>query len=117
MAAQLRAQRFVSQQRPEPRDSAQRVYETGVWVVENRRGVYLRANNANARWLARIMQDPEVSLDRDGTLRRYRAHVSPDQRAQVNGLMVERYGWADWLVGLVFQRENAVPIALVPISD
>ncbi len=98
-------------------DAAKRVYRTQVWLVESRSGPFLRANDPNANWVNRLMQNPDVDLERGGSLKRYRAYPTAEHRAQVNGLMMERYGWADWLVGLVFDRQNAVPIALVPAWD
>ncbi len=97
------------------RDSAERVYQTQVWLVENRSDVFLRANDPNSKWVARLIQNPEVELERGGNLKNYRARPMSEHRARVNGLMAERYSWADWLVGLVFDRENAVPIALRPV--
>ena len=96
------------------RDTTGREYETELWVIEDRRVLWLRAEWADSDWLKRLAKTPEVRLERDGDSRAYRAVVAPKQRRRVNRLMAERYGWADRLVGLFRDRETMTPIRLGP---
>lgn len=94
------------------RDAAGREYQTSLWIVEDHRRLWLRAERAGSDWLKRLVETPEVRLERAGEIRPYRAVVVVKQRGRINRLMAERYGWADRLFGLVRDSESVTPIRL-----
>jgi hypothetical protein len=96
------------------RDATGREYQTELWIVEDRRTLWLRGEWPDSDWLKRLVKVPEVRLERNGELREYRAVVLPKQRPRVNRLMAERYGWIDRLAGLFRNRDTAAPIRLSP---
>jgi hypothetical protein len=98
-------------------------YETQVWVVEGdglpgaaEGVVFLRAGSPRASWLARLREKPEVALARGEERRPYRALPEEDValRERVNGAMAAKYGVADRLIAHVFDRDESVPVRLVP---
>jgi hypothetical protein len=84
--------------------------ETSLWVVEDRRLLYLRAGDPESGWLVRLKANPEVELTRGGETRSYRARVMPGLGSRINELMAEKYGWGDILVGVM--RDDASVIAV-----
>jgi hypothetical protein len=98
-------------------------FETQVWVVEgdglpqaDAGVVFLRAGSPDSAWLARLRARPQVELARGEKLRAYVAVPEDDAalRERVNLAMAEKYGIADRLIALVFDRRRSTPIRLVP---
>jgi hypothetical protein len=89
--------------------------QTKLWVVDDNRQVWLRAGQSDTEWFRRIGANPMVTLERDGRATEYRAVAIPKQRDRINRLMAERYGWADWLIGLVRDFSDTQPVRLDPI--
>ena len=96
------------------RDAQGREYQTSLWVVEQQRRLWLRAGRPGSGWLKRLVETPEVRLERAGALGEYRAVVVMAQRDHINTLMANRYGWADQLIGLLRDPEAVTPIRLDP---
>jgi hypothetical protein len=96
------------------RDAQGREYQTSLWVVEHRGRLWLRAGRPGSGWLKRLAETPEVRLERAGAVDEYRAVVVTTQRDRINTLMVDRYGWADQLVGLLRDPEAVTPVRLDP---
>jgi hypothetical protein len=83
-----------------------------LWVVEDERRVWLRAESPNRLWLAYLRGAPLVELERaDGT---YGYRAAPDNadgtREHVDDLFRTKYGVADELRALI--RPKTVPIRL-----
>jgi hypothetical protein len=92
-------------------------HETRLWIQELDRMVWLRASSPGNRWYRRLVERPVVEVKREGRWRRYRAIPVPHRTAEINNAMARKYGWADWLTGLIWSREGAVAIRLVPAGD
>lgn len=89
--------------------------ETRLWVIDDGLVVWLRAGDPASGWCERIRANPEVELTRDEETAPYVATPmdgDPELRDWINHRMAEKYGWADWVVGLVADRSAAVPIRL-----
>ena len=89
--------------------------ETRLWVVDREGSAYLRSGSPQSGWFQRMQANPAISVVRgEETLQ---AIVEPDVslRDTVNGLMREKYGWADAYISMLFGREDATPIRLVPV--
>ena len=98
-------------------DHLGRTYQNPVWVVEDGQRLWLRAVRPDSVWLARLVERPEVVLERSGSRRSYVAEPRPDQAPRVNTLMAERYAWAEWLLANVEDRGVAVPVFLDIVWD
>lgn len=92
-------------------------YDTRLWIVEDAGALWLRAGAPDMGWLERIRARPEVTLDRPGwDTTRYRAVPVPERTPAIHARMEEKYGWADELVGLLGNRDEAVAVRLDPLE-
>ncbi len=89
-------------------------FTTKVWIVEEGPTLWIRAGSQSAEWYQRLVQRPGMQLERKGRVARYRAIAVKEATPGVNALMAAKYGWADWLVGLVRNRDNAMALRLDP---
>jgi hypothetical protein len=97
-------------------DGGGRTYSNDVWVVETGQDLWIRSVRPTSPWLDRLVADPAVQLQRGMTLQTYRATPLAHRRDRINAAMAERYGWADWLLSLVEDRQEAVPVFLDPFG-
>ncbi|HME74062.1 MAG TPA: hypothetical protein VKM54_30005 [Myxococcota bacterium] len=97
-------------------DSIRTPFTTKVWIVEEGPTLWIRAGSPSAEWYQRLVQGPGVEIERKGRVTRYRAIPVKEATPGVNALMAAKYGWADWLIGLVRSRDNAVAVRLDPAS-
>ena len=88
--------------------------ETRLWIIDEGGVLWLRAGSPTSMWLVNLRVDPEVTLVRDGVSNEYAATAmdGPELRDWLNHRMAEKYGWADWAVGLMADRSESVPIRL-----
>jgi hypothetical protein len=95
-------------------DAIRNPFTTKVWVVDEGPTLWVRAGSPSAGWYERLVEYPGVSLERNGRVTRYRAIPVREATPGVNALMAAKYGWADWLIGLVRNRDNAMAVRLDP---
>lgn len=88
--------------------------ETRLWVVEDGSHVWLRSGSEAAGWYQQLVARPEVEVQRGEETLRVRAVPEVGARTRINGLMREKYGWADAYIGMLFGRDDAIPIRLDP---
>lgn len=88
--------------------------ETRLWVVEDGSHVWLRSGSEAAGWYQQLVARPEVEVQRGEETLRVRAVPEVGARTRINGLMREKYGWADAYIGILFGRDDAIPIRLDP---
>jgi hypothetical protein len=91
-----------------------RSFKTQLWVLDDRHELWIRAVNPTSPWLDRLIQHPEIQLDRGGSLNTYRATPLAHRRARINALIADRYGWAEWILTQFEDRDFATPILLDP---
>ena len=91
-------------------------FTTKVWVVDQGHTLWIRAGSPSAGWYERLVEFPGIDLERNGRVTRYRAIPVPQATPGINALMAAKYGWADWLIGLVRNRDNAMAVRLDPAS-
>lgn len=98
-------------------DDSGREYVTELWIVDLPSGSYLRAGSGEARWLARLRDQPETVLERDDRKQRFRAlpQDDPELSARVNRAMREKYGLADRIWEALSDRRDAVTVRLEPL--
>ena len=97
-------------------DAGDRTFTTQLWVVEHGHKVWIRSLQPTSPWLDRVIQRPKVQLERGGAVKSYRATPLAHRRPQINGLMAQHYGWADWLLAKFESRDEAIPIYLDPFG-
>jgi hypothetical protein len=91
-------------------------FTTKVWIVQEGPTLWIRAGSPNAEWYQRLVQRPGIQVERNGRVTHYRPIPVKEATPGVNALMAAKYGWADWLIGLVRNRDNAVAVRLDPAS-
>ena len=99
-------------------DAEGQPHETRIWVVDDAGAVWIRGG-ADAGWVQRLVETPEVRAERDGQRAPFRAvpDESPAARDRVNALMHEKYGFADRFIAVTLgdaDREGALAIRLDP---
>jgi hypothetical protein len=90
--------------------------ETRVWIVDDRGTSWLRAGQPTSSWYRRILANPDIEVRRGSETREYRAFPLEGGPAaeHINALMLRKYGWADEVIGFLFDRSSAVAIRLDP---
>lgn len=96
-------------------DAAGAEQETRLWVVDFEDSAYLRVGADGSGWYSRLQAHPEARVQRGAQIGRYRIVPRPEFSAQINALMREKYGWADGYISLMFDREGAIPLQLIPL--
>lgn len=91
--------------------------DTTLWVVDYRQRQWVRAGRPSSGWLDRLRVQPRVMLERGGVEKAYDAVVVERERTMINHLMAEKYGWADWLIGLTRDPAGTTPVRLDPVRD
>ncbi|UCE85781.1 MAG: hypothetical protein JSU66_15870 [Deltaproteobacteria bacterium] len=93
--------------------------ETRLWIVDDGGFAWLRAGQAQSRWLARIDATPEIEVERAGQRSAYRAVPVRDAAARdrIHRRMAEKYGWADRLIAVMRDPSGSVAIRLEPTGD
>ncbi|MBW2385504.1 MAG: hypothetical protein JRG92_17875 [Deltaproteobacteria bacterium] len=86
--------------------------ETPLWIIDEGGRKYIRAGNPESSWFQRLQADPNVEVVRDGVTTPYRTVVVVAMRDRVNLRMAEKYGWGEWLLGLIRDKEGTTPIRL-----
>jgi F420H(2)-dependent quinone reductase len=89
---------------------------TSLWIVDDHKQLWLRAGQPGSTWLERLRRQPQVELERGGRVGDYEAVLMPGQRDRINRLMREKYGWADWLIGLGRDASRTLPVRLDPVT-
>lgn len=90
---------------------------TRLWVTDHDGSAWLRAGAEQQGWFQRLLKNPQIRVERAGVAAEYRASPEVAARDAINGLMAEKYGWADALIGMMFGRDDSVPIRLIPTSE
>jgi len=97
-------------------DSEGASHATRIWIVEHGHELWVRSIDPTSAWLDNVVNHPRVELKRAGAIASYRATPYVDRRARINALMAEHYGWADWILSKIEDRDEAVPIFLDPLG-
>lgn len=90
--------------------------ETRIWIVEEAGAIWVEAATPERDFLRDIIQNDQIEIVRGGQVRAYTALVSsePGSHDFIRGLMKEKYGLADWWIGLFFETARSVAIRLEP---
>jgi hypothetical protein len=93
--------------------------ETRVWVADAEGAALIEAATPERPWYQSLRMHPEVELLRDGSPLRYRARPEPgpEGRERIRTLLREKYGWADWWVGMLQDTSDSVLVRLEPLDQ
>lgn len=93
--------------------------QTRVWVADADGAALIEAADSQRAWYQSLRMHPDVELLRDGAPLRYRAtpEPGPEGRERIRALMREKYGWADWWVGMLQDNADSVLVRLEPLDQ
>lgn len=93
--------------------------ETRVWVADADGAALIEAATPERAWYQSLRMQPEVELLRDGAPLRYRAlpEPGPEGRERIRTLLRQKYGWADWWVGMLQDTSDSVLVRLEPLDQ
>ena len=91
-------------------------HSTRIWVVDHGHETWIRSLDPTSPWLDRLIKQPMVQLQRGELRVDYRATPLANRRTRINALMAEHYGWAEWILSRVEDREGSVPVYLDPLG-
>jgi hypothetical protein len=94
-------------------DKSGEQFSTRLWIVDHEGHAWLRSGSEQSGWYQRLLVLPEIELLRGSDRRSLVSEAEPDYRDTINQLMAKKYGWRDTYVGLLFSRDDAIPVRLV----
>ena len=94
------------------RDATGAAEETRLWVVDYDGSAWLRSGSTQSDWYQRLLVSPRISVRRGEALFPAEAEPTIGVKATIDGLMNDKYGWADDYISLLFGRDDAMPIRL-----
>ncbi len=97
-------------------DTEGQTHTTRIWVVDHGHETWIRSLDPMSSWLDHLINQPDVQLRRNGSIADYRATPLANRRTRVNALMAEQYGWAEWILSRIEDRDEAVPVFLDPLG-
>jgi hypothetical protein len=93
---------------------------TRLWIVDDGATAWFHHGYSESPWIARLEQDPVVTVERGGFARTYRAAPDPSSHDRVHELLREKYGIADLWVRFITGGTDdcqAVPVRLEATGD
>ena len=97
-------------------DGEGKTYTSRIWVVDHGHQVWVRSLDPTSPWLDRLINQPDVQLRRGESIVDYHATPFANRRTKINSLMAERYGWVEWFLSKIEDRDEAVPVYLDPLG-
>ncbi len=100
-------------------DHAGAVHEARVWIADEGDLSWIEAATPERSWYLRLLENPAVEVVRGREVRKFRAVARPgaDGHAKIRRLLREKYGLADWWVGLFQDTSRSVAVQLRPAVD
>jgi hypothetical protein len=92
-------------------------FSTRLWVIDKNGAPWLRAGSMKSTWYQRLLENPQIEVRRGEHAFTALSVPRPEFQQRINDSMVEKYGWADKFIGLLFGRGNSIPIELIVDSN
>ncbi len=86
-----------------------------LWIVEDGERTWIEHGAPDANWMTILADEPEITLERNGQVNRYRAHIDPGAHALYHALRRQDYGVADQIVEWVSgdaETCTAIPVQI-----
>ena len=95
------------------------VYETRVWLAETDETLWIESATPERVFYQHIKQRPQVEVFREGKIATYMATAHPGEvgHTKIRQLLREKYGWADWWVGLLQDTSQSIAVQLKPVEE
>jgi hypothetical protein len=97
-------------------DSAGGVHEARVWIADDLGYSWIEAADPGKLFYTRLLETPEVEVEREGRVYRHRAVPDSSRRAhdRLRLLLAAKYGWADRWVGSFVDTSGSIAVRLEP---
>ena len=91
---------------------------TRTWVAVDGAALWVEAAQPERPFYRHLLVNPEVEVERYGTVSRYRATPlgNPDGHARIRAMLMQKYGWADCWVSLLQDTSRSVAVRLDPLE-
>lgn len=91
---------------------------THVWYVETGDAIWLEAGRPENPWYLDIQTNPRLTLETDAGRREFDAATvaGREAHAHVRGLLREKYGLRDRILGLVIDVSPSIAVRLTPVG-
>jgi len=91
-------------------------HATRTWIVEDDGALWIEAANPERPFYRDIQSNSRLDLERAGVTGPYTAiaHPGPAGHKRIRALLRERYGWADWWIGLLADTSDSILVELRP---
>ena len=95
-------------------DGARR--DTRTWVADDAGALWVEAAVPERPFFQQLLAVPQVEVVRNGTTHSYHAlpMPNPDGHVRIRALLAQKYGWADWWVGLLTDTSQSTAVRLEP---
>jgi hypothetical protein len=92
--------------------------ETRIWVADSQGLPWIEAATPERSWYRELVAHPRVELVRSGTTRPFMAEPveGSEGHEKIRALLRDRYGFADWWVGLLQDTSRSVAVRLRPVE-
>lgn len=89
---------------------------TRTWIADDHGAAWIEAANPEREFYHSIVANPEIEVERHGVMRRYHAVPLPNPGGHqlIRRLLADKYGIADWWIGLLADTSRSVGIRLTP---
>jgi hypothetical protein len=93
-----------------------RLRQTHIWYVHQPDGLYLEAGHPDNSWVRDLEQMQTLTLSGEDISGEYvfEQRESEADHQRVRKMMLDKYGWRDWWIGLVFDTSRSWMIELEP---
>ena len=94
------------------------VRETRTWVADAEGSAWIEAAFSDRPFYQQLLVTPDIEVVRGGNVRAYRAvpQPNPDGHLRIRQMLADKYGWADWWVGLLTDTSGSIAVRLDPVS-
>jgi len=92
------------------------VRETRTWIADDGGYAWIETANLERPFYRDILARPDIEVVRGDSTQAFRAVPLPPPEGHplIRGLLAQKYGWADWWIGLVADTSSSTAIRLDP---
>ena len=89
---------------------------TRTWIADDNGAAWIEAANPEREFYRSIVAQPEIEVERHGVVRRYYAVPlpNPEGHQRIRRLLADKYGAADWWIGLLADTSRSLAVRLEP---
>lgn len=100
-------------------DEQGKTHETRTWIADDAGAIWIEAATPARPFAQHITRSGWVEIVRGGGVRAYDASIEPNPTGhlRIRMLLAQKYGWADWWIGLLQDTSRSVAVRCIPRND